>query len=60
VKKGIGTMENKEKGNETLCPCGDILIAHGIGLIQFLESCCTRDCLSVASIDIDEKYILAL
>jgi hypothetical protein len=57
VKKEIGTTEYKEKGNKTLCLCGDILTSHGIGLIQFLESCYTRDCLNIASIDIDEKYI---
>jgi hypothetical protein len=56
VEKEIGTIENKGKGNETLCPCGDILTANGIGLIQFLESCYTRDGFNMASIDIDEKY----
>jgi hypothetical protein len=57
VENEIGTLENKEKGNETLCPCGNIVSANGIGLIQFLESCYTRDCLNMASINIDEKYI---
>lgn len=54
MEKEIGTIENKEKGNETLCPCGDILTVHEIGLIQFLESCYTRDCLNMTSVDIGE------
>lgn len=60
MENEIGTIKNKEKGNETLCRRGDILTVLGIGLIQFLESCYTRNCSSMASVGIDENIFVSL